>query len=199
MPPPFCTCGWAPIIRAEAVRLDLVGRGRYHAPVTPPLTPAEPCHGREPGLLRRKLRSALRMSPSHRRLIAEAVGALLVARVWSALPFRTLARRLGGLSSPQTTAATTGPLSPDQVAQVRAIRWAVGAAAPWLPFRTLCLQQAIAARAMLRRRGIASVLHLGVGDPTGSKLEAHAWLDAGGLQVTGYPVDPAHAEVGRFV
>ncbi|WP_416366352.1 lasso peptide biosynthesis B2 protein [Sphingomonas aurantiaca] len=35
-----------------------------------------------------------------------------------------------------------------------------------MPFRTLCLQQAIAARTMLARRGIDSVLHLGVRDPT---------------------------------
>jgi len=49
------------------------------------------------------------------------------------------------------------------------------------------------------RRGIDSVLHLGVRDPTRTGLEAHAWLDAGGLNVTGYPVDPALTEVARFV
>ncbi len=80
-----------------------------------------------------------------------------------------------------------------------AICWAIGAVAPWLPFRTLCLQQAIAARAMLERRGIDSVLHLGVRDPTGTALEAHAWPDAGGLNVTGYPVNPALTKVARFV
>lgn len=68
-----------------------------------------------------------------------------------------------------------------------------------MPFRTACLQQAIAARAMLRRRGIGSVLRLGVGDPSGALLEAHAWLDAGALAVTGYPVDRALTEVGCFV
>ena len=46
---------------------------------------------------------------------------------------------------------------------------------------------------------IGNVLHLGVRDPTGMALEAHAWLDAGGLNVTGYPVDPALTEVARFV
>lgn len=80
-----------------------------------------------------------------------------------------------------------------------AVRWAIGAVAPWLPFRTLCLQQAIAARAMLERRRIDSVLHLGVRDRTGTALEAQARLDADGLNVTGYPVDPALTEVGRFV
>ncbi|WP_156359781.1 lasso peptide biosynthesis B2 protein [Sphingomonas sp. Leaf28] len=71
--------------------------------------------------------------------------------------------------------------------------------APWMPFRTLCLQQAIAARTMLARRGINSVLHLGVRDPTDTALETHAWLDVGGLNVTGYPIDPALIEVGHFV
>jgi len=68
-----------------------------------------------------------------------------------------------------------------------------------MPFRVLYLQQAIAARAMLAQREIESVLHLGVRDPTGTALEAHAWLDAGGLNVPGYPIDPAPTEVGRFV
>ncbi len=45
-----------------------------------------------------------------------------------------------------------------------AIRWAIGAFASWLPFRTLCLQQAIVACTMLEPRGIGSVLHLGVRD-----------------------------------
>lgn len=52
---------------------------------------------------------------------------------------------------------------------------------------------------MLERRGIGSVLHLGVRDPIWGALKAHAWLDAGGLNVTGYPVDPALTKGGRFV
>lgn len=148
----------------------------------------------------RKLRTALRLGTTDRALAIEAGAALLCARLESGLlPFKVLARRLGGLVPPHHAAAPALPLSPAQIDAVRAVRWAIGAVAPWLPFRTLCLQQAIAARRMLARRGVGSVLHLGVGDPSGKKLEAHAWLETGGLKVTGYPVDPALAEVGRFV
>ncbi|MEG3162563.1 lasso peptide biosynthesis B2 protein [Sphingomonas sp. LB2R24] len=162
--------------------------------------------------LRRKLRTASGMTRADRRLIVEAIAALLVARRRSLLPFEVLARHLGGIvaphsrtrapasaSAPAPAPVLPAPLSQAEADMIFAIRWSIGAVAPWLPFRTLCLQQAIAARAMLERRGIGSVLHLGVRDPTGTTLDAHAWLDAGGLNVTGYPVDPALTEVGRFV
>ena len=161
--------------------------------------------------LRRKLGTAIRMRRADQRLALEAIAALLLARLRGLLPFRILARHLGGLVSPPArhppeplglpsplSGPLSAPLSAGEEQVVVSIRWAIGAVAPWMPFRTLCLQQAIAARAMLARRGIGSILHLGVGDPTGTRLEAHAWLDTGGLKVTGYPVDPALAEVGRF-
>lgn len=152
----------------------------------------------EIGRARRKLATAVQMRHADRCLVVEAMAALLTARLRSLLPFRVLARHLGGMVSPTGLPALPAHLSAGEEASVLAVRWAIGAVAPWLPFRTQCLQQAIAARAMLARRGIGSILHLGVGDPTGAKLVAHAWLDAGRLQVTGYPVDPALAEVGRF-
>lgn len=132
-------------------------------------------------------------------LLAEASGALLAARLRCRLwPFRRLARHLGGLK-PAATALAAAPFDPQAAETIRAVRWAIAAAAPRMPFRAACLQQAIAARALLRRRAIGSVLRLGVGDPSGTLLEAHAWLEAGTLEVTGYPIDPALAEVGCFV
>ena len=71
--------------------------------------------------------------------------------------------------------------------------WVVGAAvervARLLPWKPKCLPQAIAARAMLRRRGIPSHGHLGV---VGTEpLSAHAWVTVDGRVVQGGPV--AHA------
>jgi len=149
--------------------------------------------------LRRKLRTASHLTWADRRLIVEAIAALLVARLRSLLPFRVLARHMGGIVAPHSRYAPPAPLSSAQADRIFAIRWAIGVVAPWMPFRTLCLQQAIAARTMLARRGINSVLHLGVRDPTDTALETHAWLDVGGLNVTGYPIDPALIEVGHFV
>lgn len=149
----------------------------------------------------RKLHTALRLDADDRLLVAEALAALLVARARTLLPFRVLARQLGGLVSPPA-GAVTAPISPSTSLDrqmIHDIRWAVGAVAPWLPFRSLCLQQAIAARTMLARRGIGTTLHLGVDRSKPARLAAHAWLDAGNVPVTGYPVDTAMVEVGRFV
>ncbi len=158
-----------------------------------------------------KMRTAFGLGRADQRLIVEAAVALLVARLRSALPFRIVARQLGGIVAPHMTPTipklvptpASRPVPNSDEDAIQAVRWAIRMTAPSMPFRAVCLQQAIAARAMLDRRGIASVLHLGVssaaGSPKNAALEAHAWLDAGGLWVTGYPVDPALTEVGRFV
>ena len=111
------------------------------------------------------------------------------------LPFQRLAARLGGVVLPD--AGHVVPPS-DQVAAVaREIRWAVACAARHVPFEAVCLPQAIAAKKMLARRGVKGVLHFGVARSEGS-LDAHAWVDAAGVEVTGYPVAVRFREVARF-
>lgn len=148
--------------------------------------------------LARKLGTALKLGAGDRRLVAEAIVALVVARARTLLPFRVLARRLGGMVPPPAVPAVASSPAPAERQAIHDIRWAVTAVAPWLPFRSLCLQQAIAARTMLARRGIGSVLHMGVDRSKPAGLEAHAWLDAGDMPVTGYPVEATMIEVGRF-
>jgi len=135
-------------------------------------------------------------------LVAEACASMFAARmILLVLPFSRVARRLGDFVAPadprvaQRAAATT----PDQAATARAIGWAVRSAAPFMPFRSVCLQQAMAAHAMLRRRGIASVMHFGA-SPNGARtIDAHAWLDAAGVKVTGYPIPRDMGEIACFV
>jgi hypothetical protein len=71
------------------------------------------------------------------------------------------------------------------------ITWAVEqmASNPWI--NALCLPRALATHAMLRRRGIASRLCLGVARQD-QALVAHAWVEIG----DGGPV--VDREVGRF-
>ncbi len=137
------------------------------------------------------------MQSADRRLVGEAVLELAIARLRTLLPFRVLARQLGGVTPAIPEPVTVTPSSERKVIAHR-IGWAIRATSPWLPFRTLCLQQAVAGRAMLARRGIGSVLHLGVDRSKLETLSAHAWLDTDGVAVTGYPVDPALVEVARF-
>lgn len=67
----------------------------------------------------------------------------------------------------------------------RRIERAVDRAAAIVPWTSLCLPNAMAAKLMLARRGCASTIHLGVGISSEGLLHAHAWLEAGGTVVTG--------------
>lgn len=64
------------------------------------------------------------------------------------------------------------------------IAWAVDRAGRYRFIDALCLPRALAALAMLRRRGIAGRLCLGVAR-NGSGLAAHAWVEVGGRSVIG--------------
>jgi hypothetical protein len=70
------------------------------------------------------------------------------------------------------------------VDEINWISWAVESlsARPWM--NALCLPRALAAHAMLRRRGIASQLCLGVARENGD-LAAHAWVEIGKEKIVG--------------
>jgi len=68
-----------------------------------------------------------------------------------------------------------------------------------VPFNAVCLPQAMTARIMLKRRGVGSVLHFGAAKGEQKPLDAHAWLDAAGVEVTGYPVAAKFTEIACFV
>lgn len=153
-----------------------------------------------PNRFSRRLRMFLAYGPARQALVAEAAVSLLAARLMLLrMPFQRLAARWGDFqpSSAGEVVAPAGPLYQRQTAQ--AIGWAVRAAASAVPFKAMCLQQAVAARSMLARRGIASVIHYGAGRDGDGALIAHAWLDAAGEEVTGYPVGAMIAEIGAFV
>ena len=71
----------------------------------------------------------------------------------------------------------------------RRVGAAVRAAARRLPGST-CLVEAVAAEAMLKRRGVPSTLHIGVRAPSdATPLDAHAWLECAGSIVVGDQAD----------
>lgn len=150
----------------------------------------------------RTLKSARQVGWRRRGLIVEAVAWLLVARLALALaPFPLIARRLGAFVAPADprVAAVSAPTTPDQALIAREVSWAVTRAAAHAPFRAVCLPQAMAGRIMLKRRGVASAMHFGAAKGQDRPLNAHAWLDAAGVKVTGYPVGPQFAEIACFV
>ena len=126
--------------------------------------------------LRRKLSTFLRMRCADRFLVCEAIVTLALARlIVLTVPFRLMAPWLS--RAPQTDAC--------DAALVLRVRKAVTAAARNVPWNAVCLPQAIAAKAMLARRGCGSSIYLGANLNAQGKLTAHAWLVAGGTVVVG--------------
>jgi hypothetical protein len=149
-----------------------------------------------------KLRRLAELDRRRRGLLIEAAFWLLAARIaLLAVPFPRLARRIGDFVAPTDArvAERRQLASPADAELAAAIGWATVRAARHVPFRAVCLPQAMAARIMLRRRGVASVLHFGAAKGRGRPVDAHAWLDAAGVEVTGYPVGDQFAEIACFV
>jgi Transglutaminase-like superfamily len=144
----------------------------------------------------------VRIDSDRRALLAEATACLLIARVaLMFVSFPHLARRLGTFVPPgdARTIAMQSPAMPDDARQAETIGWAVTRAARYVPFNAVCLPQAMAARFMLSRRGIKSVMHFGAAKGTDKSFDAHAWLDAAGVEVTGFPAADDFAEIACFV
>jgi hypothetical protein len=153
-------------------------------------------------LIRRLLVRFGQVDNRRRALVVEAVAYLLVARLALVLvPFPRLARHLGTFVPPDDARNSQAKIdiTPDQTQLATDISWAVTRAARYVPFKAVCLPQAMAARVMLKRRGVKSVMHFGAAKGTEKPVDAHAWLDAAGVEVTGYPVAENFAEIACFV
>lgn len=126
--------------------------------------------------LRQKCATFLHLSGFERRLVGEAALMLALARLLVlTMPLRLIVPWLQ--RAPETA------LTDKQI--VRAVRRAVTIAARNVPWNPACLTQALAAKAMLARRGCGSAFHLGATFDKNGKLVAHAWLVAGGEVVVG--------------
>jgi hypothetical protein len=120
-----------------------------------------------------------------KRLFLEAFYRLLTARlILLIFPFRIIAQRLG--THMQVTPLETEPLYNQTLLQIRK---ALRRATKYIPLKSACLVQALAAYRMLKRRNIPSTLYLGVAknhkDSKKKPLKAHAWLRSGDVILTG--------------
>ena len=143
----------------------------------------------------RKIKKFLSLPWSSKGLWLEAVFWLAVARYRIArMPFREWAGKLGE----HMADVPTIELKPQQREQVKLISWAVQSAAMHVPWQAVCLPQAMAAKIMLRRRSIPSVLYLGMRKGDTNPYHAHAWVQAGGEAITGGQ-SPGFTVVSFFV
>jgi hypothetical protein len=78
------------------------------------------------------------------------------------------------------------------------IAWAIQRAADRLPGKTVCFPRAIAAQAMLHRRGIVTTLYYGAASNLEGSLIAHVWVQDGSVGVVGMPEPYTFCVVARF-
>jgi hypothetical protein len=127
-------------------------------------------------------------------LFAQAYFLLGWARLTiNTVKFETLAQKLGtqGLETPQAAPE-------EHLLEARRISWAVRSASRLTPWQSNCFPQAVAAKYLLRRRGIPSTLYLGAAFKARSVLEAHAWLRCGSVYVTGGAGHKRYGTVGIY-
>jgi hypothetical protein len=118
--------------------------------------------------------------PPNTALHGEATLYLCLATLAQRLaPFHVLALTLG--ESQRELPATHPPRAANLSLRVsRGLQRVAGQ----LPWHTTCLERAVAAKWMLRRRRVPTTLYLGV-RRAGPALVAHAWLRSGPAIVTG--------------
>ncbi len=123
----------------------------------------------------------------------EAAFCLFAVRVvFGVLPFPR-ALRLFGIAQ--------GEIGVGRIAAPEAgdVGHAIARAARHVPFRAVCLQQSFAALLMLRRRGLAATVRLGLARADGAlALQAHAWSHCGEVAVTGAPAATSFVPVAVF-
>jgi|AGTN01.1.fsa_nt_gi hypothetical protein len=126
-----------------------------------------------------RVRRVAALPAAERRRLAEAVLALAVVKlVLGLLPFRLAMRCLGlTLGKPSSSGLSS--------AEALAVGGAVNRVAGHMPFRAVCLQQALAAALMLRRRGLPAEVHFGLARADDGRLHGHAWCLSAGTAVTG--------------
>ncbi len=149
--------------------------------------------------LARRIGAFVHAPATRKRLALEAAWELLRARILTLRPATVYSPALGTLVEIEPPAGpVTGRAEAGEIGHV------VEVVGRCLPFRALCLQQAIAVRRMLTRRGIPAVVYLGVARDRADRaqadlgLAAHAWVTVGSRVVSGDGVLDKYAIVARF-
>lgn len=118
-----------------------------------------------------------------------------LARMSLFIPFRWLARLLGRVEAGVDRSIVV--LGTEEREAALRVRRAVLRVAERLPWQSSCLVRALAARMMLRRRHLPSLLQFGVGHAQ-TKLSAHAWVRCGEIDVVGAETAADFAPIAAF-
>lgn len=130
----------------------------------------------------RRVRRAAKLTFSEWRYLATAAVELLAARIrLSTVQPERILRKLQDQSSSLPRERT----NPQEAIDVEWVSWAITLAARYVPWRSDCLIQVMAADRWLRKHDMCADFHLGVAKDARGGLKAHAWLRYGDFTVTG--------------
>lgn len=138
--------------------------------------------------LSERLQRFSRLPRGERALLAQAWGLfLLVDLALRILPLpRVLALSDRVFRWPKAEAARSPACSSARLA------WLVDVAGRYAPAGATCLKRSLVLSWLLRRRGIATTLRIGVARRDG-RIEAHAWLERDGQAIQGLPGPDGYA------
>ena len=123
----------------------------------------------------------VRLGPHRLALLAEAAASLGVAIV----QVRWDGRRLSRLLHSPAMVVKPAPESESALQQCARIAWAIDVIGRRLPRDPTCLMRALAARAMLSRRGLEGRIRIGISEDS-AEFRAHAWVEVGARPVVGW-------------
>ena len=135
----------------------------------------------------------LRQTPQRRGLLLEAALGLTLARLaLRFVPFRQL--------KPFFNRPVKGPQENGRQRESlrKEVAWAIEKTAKFLPGETVCFPRGIVAQAMLRRRGVATILYYGVTTSNGNGSTAHVWVQDGAQGVVGHRDIEAYHILARY-
>ena len=130
--------------------------------------------------MRSRLKRVLNLPASAWLYLATASIELLLARIrFLTKSAKTIVDDLRRSQPGSIESAASNAVDPELLS------WAIGVAARYVPWRSDCLIQAMAADRWLRRHNIEPDFFLGVTTDDESRIYAHAWLRYGEITITG--------------
>jgi hypothetical protein len=115
----------------------------------------------------------------------ESLAMLGAARILvKTTPENRLVSRMGGTRFDGPSEPSGKPAAQAHAATAERVGAIVERVARTTPWRSMCLEQALAGKWMLRRRGIDSTMYVGMAR-RGEQFVAHAWLVSQGQTLTG--------------
>ena len=139
----------------------------------------------------RALKSFCRIPFAEKKIVIEVVLLLLFGRILLLLPYKYMKGFLGGYNK-------TCEGGPADIKESRKISMYIRHIGNRLPWKCSCLVNALAAKIMLRKRGIPATVYFGMTRGNEKELITHAWVKSGDFLVTGRDEEHEYKTVGYF-